>query len=156
MVATTPPMRVAIDHHADLDVLLGRPTERLANRSICESSSGTARAHLGNLVLAALRRELDEPRHDRREDRDHDPRPTMNAAIARVVCSERFSSSSSTIGGTAVGRLPGVRERLAQIVVAFDDPGEAEQLVLDLVQIALALRDLEQRLRPGFDAVGHG
>src|SRR4029077_1580183 len=39
--------------------------------------------------------------------------------------------------------------------VAFDDPREAEQLVLDLAQMIFRLRDLEQRLRPRLDAVGH-
>ena len=38
---------------------------------------------------------------------------------------------------------------VAQLVVALEGPGEAEQLVLDLVEVALGAGRLEQRLGVG-------
>ena len=39
-----------------------------------------------------------------------------------------------------------VGERVPQLVVAFDDPGEAEQLVLHLAELVLGPHDLVERL----------
>ena len=46
-----------------------------------------------------------------------------------------------------------VGQRAAQLVVGLEGPGEAEQLVLDLVERALGLGDLEQRRGVAVDAV---
>ena len=53
-------------------------------------------------------------------------------------------SRSSTIAWRAVGRDHLVGEGVAQLVAALVAAGEAEQLVLDLVERALGAGDLEQ------------
>jgi hypothetical protein len=47
-----------------------------------------------------------------------------------------------------------VRQRGEQLLVAFDHPGDAEELVLHLVQRVLGRGDGEERRRVGADAVG--
>src|SRR5947209_5241081 len=54
-----------------------------------------------------------------------------------------------------LGREARAGERHPEIVVAFDDPREAEQLVFDVVQPAFGLRDLEQAVRVRLDALAH-
>ena len=112
------------------------------------------RANLGNLVLSTLRRELHEPRDDRRkivattcaDDHRRDRPCQLQRAILEQLVDDR---------GTPLRGLTRVRERHAQLVIAFDDAREAEQLVLDIAQPVFRLRDLEQRLRPRLDAVSH-
>ena len=79
----------------------------------------------------------------------------MNAAIARVTLQRAVLEQLVDDRGAPVGRQSRVRERHAQLVVALDDPREAEELVFDLAEVLFGLRDLEQRLRVRVDAVGH-
>ena len=81
------------------------------------------------------------------------PVPTTIETSAVVTCVALRPSRSSTICWRRLAGMCGSVERVAQLVGALEDAGEAEQLVLDLVERALGLRDVEQRLGVGCDPV---
>ena len=84
------------------------------------------------------------------------PVPTTIDTSAVVVGSARPPRRSSTICWRRLTGSGGVGEGRAQVVVALEQAGEAEQLVLDLGQAALGARDREQGLGVGVRAVvGH-
>ena len=137
-----------VDDDLDLDLLAGGLAQRLARAARrCSSSSGTAVRTSATSCCALGRRELDEPVDDRRQvagpaDADHDeraPTPGRGERLAARAAPRRPRSARSA-GSVRVG------ERHAQLVVALEDAGEAEELVLDLAEVALGPRDLEQRL----------
>ena len=71
------------------------------------------------------------------------PEPTTKLTSAVVVGEALPPSRSSTMAWRALGRDQLVGEGVAQLVGALEAAGEAEQLVLDLVEVALGLGDLE-------------
>ena len=79
----------------------------------------------------------------------------MNVAIAARGRQRPVLEQLVDDRGAPVEREARVGERHAQVVVALDDAGETEQLVLDLVEVALGRDDVEERLRVDVDAVGH-
>ena len=58
-----------VDHDLHLDLLAGRPRERLGDPLLLRVVERDRRAHLGHRVLAGLGRELDEAVDDRRAGR---------------------------------------------------------------------------------------
>ena len=83
------------------------------------------------------------------------PAPTMNVderlrRSASAWLLEQLVDDRWRAGRRA---CPGWTRVDAQLVVALDDPGEAEELVLHLARGCPRPRDLEQRLRVGVDAL---
>ena len=154
-VATRPPSTDGIDDHLEVDVLAGRVGERrlqavlLVGRERRRPMRTSATSRFLALAARWTRRSMIAGRSRLR------PEPTTIETSWVVVGVALPPSRSSTIDW----RLPAgicssvsaLRSSLARLVGA----GEAEQLVLDLVERALGPGDLEQAAGVAVDAGRH-
>ena len=110
------------------------------------------RAHLGDVAVALAGGQLEQPVDDRRQlagpaGADHQ-RDEGDGDVGGLAAEEVLDDLLA-----ARRRQVGVGQRLAQLVVALEDPGEAEQLVGDLAEMALIGGNGEQRLGVARDSL---
>ena len=110
------------------------------------------RAHLGDRERPWTRRPAATRRSTIAGRSRPRPDPTTIEISCTVVGVALPPSRSSTIAWRLAARDQLVGERVAQLVVRLVRAGEAEQLVLDLVERALGAGDLEQRRGVAVDA----
>ena len=138
MVATMPPSTFSSTTTLTSTLLVRRLAERGGELLHLRVVERYRRPHLGDLVLPGLGGELDEALDDRGEvvtaSGRHDERDDRHRCVHRAALEQLLDDRGAPLGG----QRP-VRERHAQLVVALDDPREAEQLVLDLTEVALGL-----------------
>ena len=156
--ATRPPSTVGSTMTLTLDVLAGGLARGRRRGACCWSSvSATAERTSATSLSRSAALSCDELVDDRRQvarrGRCRPPSTRAPTVVGDGLAAEQVLDDLLA----AARRDVRVGERGAQLVVALEDPGEAEQLVLDLVERALGRGDREAapRRRRAMRLVGH-
>ena len=151
-VASTPPSTLGSTIGLQADVLAGGVGERRRQPRLLVGGELDRGADLGHDLVAQPGGALDQRVDDLRQivavtetdDERHQLRRRARRPVTEQLLDDRL---------TAGGREQLVGQRRAQLLVALERAGEAEQLVLDLVEIALGTGDLEQAAGVALDAL---